>query len=232
MKKLLLLPLVFIFFLSNALSQPVDPNPLLFQTWYLYQVDVDLGDPVFYNGPNPPQITINEDLTYTGIEGCMIISGNFIHEEGVYTEFILQPQNYTQDITNCPPGPVGYALYDLLDPIDLHCDIFQDNGIDYFQYESYPGFISYFRNILILSAPENNITKLTVYPNPANEKLIIESWGNDLEAISISDVNGRNVISIFDVDSNEINVSTLKAGLYFIKIVSSKGNITRKFIKN
>ncbi len=231
MKKILL-PLMFICFLQTTLAQPVDPNPLLFQTWYLYRVDVDLGDPFYYNGPNPPQITINEDLTYTGIDGCSIISGNFIYAEGDYTEFILQPQNYTQDTTNCPPGPVGLALFELAENIDLNCDIFQDNGIDYFQYETYPGFISYFRNVLILSAPENNLTELTIFPNPVAERLGIESSEKDFESITITDVNGRIVISILDPDSNEIDVSNLNTGIYFLKIASSEGNTTRKFIKN
>jgi hypothetical protein len=209
------------------------PNPLLFQTWYLYRVDVDMGDPIFYNGPNPPQFTINTDFTYTGIDGCSLISGDFILENGGDYDFILQAQNYFQDTSNCPPGPVGYSLVDLHDNAVLYCMFDSDNqGIDYLIYQASTAFSYSFRNVLILSTQENKLSNLTIFPNPAQNKLIVHSTINDFGSVSITDINGRMVMALKNPVSKEIDVSDLKTGMYFITITASEGNITKKIIKN
>ncbi len=210
-----------------------EPNPLLFQTWYLYRVDEDMGNPVFFNGPNPPQFTINPDFSYDGIEGCSLINGNFILGDGGDYDFLLQAQDYFQDTSNCPPGPVGYSLIDLHDNAIIYGSLSSDNqGIDYLTYASSTAFSYSFRNVLILSTPENSLNDLKIYPNPAHSKLIIQFATNNFDSISITDVNGRTVLTKKTMVSNEIDISALKSGMYFITITSSGGNITKKFIKN
>lgn len=213
---------------------PPESDPLLFQTWYLYRVDLDIGDPIFYNGPNPPQITINQDFSYTGIEDCALINGDFIlgNGDGEY-DFILQPINYIQNTNNCPPGPMRYVLWDLQENEILNCDLHTDSqGIDYLTYSASAHFNYSFRNELILTTPENNLSSLKVFPNPTEEKLHFQPTINNLELVSITDINGRIVISIKNHISSEIDVSALKTGMYFLKIQSSEGNTTKKFIKN
>jgi hypothetical protein len=209
-----------------------EPNPLLFQTWYLYRVDEDMGNPVFYNGPNPPQFTVNQDFNYTGIDGCSLINGNFILGNGGDYDFLLQARDYFQDTNNCPPGPVGYALIDLHENEILYCDLLTDSqGISYLTYAASAAFSYSFRNVLILSTPENNLADLKIFPSPAQNKLIIQSAINDFDSVSITDINGRIITSIKKLASNEIDVSALKAGMYFISITSSEGKSTKKFIK-
>lgn len=210
-----------------------EPDPLLFQTWYLFMSEGDMGEPIFYPGPNPPQITINPDFTYTGIEDCVLITGDFIlgNGDGNY-DFILQSRNYGADETNCPPGPVDYAMWELQSDFPLGSTIYEgNNGIDYFQFETYPGFISYFQNVL-LSTPENDLSDLKIFPNPARNKLTIQSSISNFDFVSITDINGRIINSIKDMVPNEIDVSPLKAGIYFLNIQSSQGKVTKKFIKD
>ncbi len=208
------------------------PDPRLFKTWYLYKTEADLEDPVYYPGPNPPQITINPDFTYTGIEGCATISGDLILGNGEGYEFRLQSQNYLQDESNCPPGPVDYALFDLMhrNP-PMGCILYYGtNGDELLEYETYGGFISYFSNQL-LATNENGLANLKIYPNPVQNKLILQSVTNDFDSVSIADLNGRIVHSSKNLVSNEIDISALRSGMYFITITSSEGNITKKFIK-
>lgn len=214
-------------------TEPVPvANPMLFQTWYLFMTEGDLGDPIFYNGPNPPQITINPDFTYTGIESCATVSGDFILGIGDSYEFLLQAQNYMQDESNCLPGEAEYALFELYTGYLLGSSVFEGNdGNDYLQWEYAPGFLSHFTNVL-LSTPENNLADLKIYPNPAQNKLIIQSAINYFDSVSISDINGRIIKSSKNLASNEIDVSALNSGMYFITITASEGNITKKFIKN
>ncbi|WP_164905222.1 T9SS type A sorting domain-containing protein [Aequorivita ciconiae] len=211
-----------------------DPSPLLFQNWYLYKSDVDLGEPTFYTGPNPPQITINSDLSYTGVEDCSLIDGNLIFSEGdLGEEFILQSRNYNKDESNCTDGSPSYVLGELEWGLPLRSLVYQGNdGIDYFQYEYFPGFTYYFRNVLILSTPEHQINTLTIFPNPVEDKLCIKSNMVELDLISIMDINGRTVIFEEDENLKVVDVSGLKAGMYFIRVESASGNTVKKFIKN
>ncbi|MEH6764088.1 MAG: T9SS type A sorting domain-containing protein [Aequorivita antarctica] len=207
-------------------------NSMLFQTWYLFMQEGDMGDPIFYSGPNPPQITINPDFTYTGIESCAIISGDFILGISDYYDFLLQSQNYMQDESNCLPGEAEYALSELQTGSILDSSVYEGNdGNDYLQWEYAPGFLSHFTNVL-LSTPKNNLADLKIYPNPAQNKLIIQSAINYFDSVSISDINGRIINSTKKLISNEIDVSALNSGMYFITITASEGNITKKFIKN
>lgn len=215
-------------------TQPAPvPDARLFQTWYLYMQEADLGDRVYFPGPNPPQIKIHQDFTYTGIEGCALINGDFILGNGddIY-EFFLQSRNYSTDESNCPPGPVGYAMWELNTDIGLGSRIYEGNdGNDYFEYESYAGFISFFCNALILSTPENNLSEFTFFPNPVQDILNFQSATSHFDAVIITDINGRIVLSVEKPASNEIDVSGLQSGMYFLNVQSSEGDTTKKFIK-
>lgn len=216
-----------------------EPNPLLFQTWYLEMIEVDMGDPIFYTGPNPPQISINPDFTYTGLEDCALISGDFIlRNADEYYDFILQSRNYVTDETNCPPGPVDYVMWELEYGIPLRSYLYVDNnGNDSFEYETSPGFISHFSNLPPLSTPESSLSNLKIYPNPVSDKLFINSI-EDAFSYTVTDINGRIIISRRNNISNEIDVSSLKPGMYFLIIQNSEavpagrqGKVTTKFIK-
>lgn len=207
------------------------PNSMLFQTWYLYMSEVDLGDPVFYSGPNAPRITIDEDFSYTGMEDCAMISGDFILGNGGEYDFVLQSRNYIQDETNCPPGSFDYALWELQTDLPLYGTLYQeDENIDYLLLESYAGFIHHFINTS-LSTPDNGISDFTIFPNPAKAVLNILWKKANIESILITDINGRSVIVSKDTSTRQIDVSALRPGLYFIHIESAEGNTTKKFIK-
>jgi hypothetical protein len=73
---------------------------------------------------------------------------------------------------------------------------------------------------------ENNIK---VYPNPTNNILNIELANSlELRNIEITTITGQKVL---ESTASTIDVSGFQDGIYFIKIVSDKGILTQKFIK-
>lgn len=80
-------------------------------------------------------------------------------------------------------------------------------------------------------------TSLTVYPNPANQQIIVKSheiWGFDT-GIQIFDSNGRLVIEKTVPDFGTANpliidVSGLRNGIYFIRVAGSKENYSTKLL--
>jgi cyclomaltodextrinase / maltogenic alpha-amylase / neopullulanase len=70
---------------------------------------------------------------------------------------------------------------------------------------------------------------IKLYPNPANNFLFIEGLTQHA-VITISDLNGEMLINT-GILNNQINISNLTKGIYFIKIVDKSGVITKKFLK-
>lgn len=86
------------------------------------------------------------------------------------------------------------------------------------------------------AAPLNTNTydkeKLSIYPNPANDKLQIIADNNNYIA-TIIDLNGRKVIQkTLSENDNTININIIPNGIYIIKLTDENKNvIIRKFVK-
>ena len=72
-----------------------------------------------------------------------------------------------------------------------------------------------------------------IFPNPANNKLNIVSYGVNMTQIDIYSLDGK---LIFRKDSNsnsdKIDVSSLQSGIYILSINSNNYQVKRKFIVN
>jgi hypothetical protein len=202
-------------------NEPPVVDESLFDTWYLYQQDVDLGDSQFFTGPDVPRLTINPDFSFTAEDSCGVFSGNFLYGEEFVVDFVLIPGNVDDPNPNC-----GRALYDLLYEVPMY----SSHSDGYLYYESSPGFGSHFRNEL-LSIPENIFSEIIVYPNPAIETLHIYDPENILEYYTISDISGKIVQKA--VHSNRaFSVSNLTPGVYFVTLQSGESYHIKKLIKN
>ena len=75
---------------------------------------------------------------------------------------------------------------------------------------------------------------IKVYPNPVNDRLYIEVE-TEVEEVVVYDVYGR-VQNLRNSETqklrNSIDLSDLKAGIYFVKINTEGGNIVKRIIKN
>ncbi|WP_225035489.1 T9SS type A sorting domain-containing protein [Winogradskyella sp. SM1960] len=85
-----------------------------------------------------------------------------------------------------------------------------------------------------LSIDENDFkSKIKLYPNPVNDNLFVESK-NGIESIAFYDINGRllqNTVLIQNKFETELSLVKLNSGVYFVEIVSKKGKIVKKIIK-
>jgi hypothetical protein len=87
-----------------------------------------------------------------------------------------------------------------------------------------------------LTAPlgigENNETGITIYPNPAHDKLFILNQNVGNVTADIYSTDGRLLGTYILVGlKSEVDVSNLHEGLYFIKMNSDKGVLINKFLK-
>ena len=83
---------------------------------------------------------------------------------------------------------------------------------------------------------ENNLSAITIYPNPSSDILNIDlsSANEEVKSISIVDITGK-LIQTIDVLENaniSLNVSSFASGLYHVKISSASNSIVRQIIKD
>ncbi len=89
-------------------------------------------------------------------------------------------------------------------------------------------------NVGALGIEDNKISNTTVYPNPLEDTLFIDSESNINEVI-FRDVTGRTIFQLKDTNSSikEVDVSSISHGIYFITL-TSEANKTKniKLIKD
>jgi len=82
-----------------------------------------------------------------------------------------------------------------------------------------------------LAVDENESTSLVVYPNPATDRLTIESE-EVIRQCEIYDLTGQLVETLENASERmEISVEALPAGIYLVKLVTDRFTPTRWFIK-
>ena len=83
-------------------------------------------------------------------------------------------------------------------------------------------------NHVDMSTQQNNIDGLNIFPNPVDDVLNITSNSNADKNVQLFDLTGKKVLDVTTV--SQVNVSTLKAGIYVAKITESGKTATRKII--
>ena len=81
----------------------------------------------------------------------------------------------------------------------------------------------------LLNSSSFEITELRLYPNPTEGMVSITST-KPVDAIEVFQINGQKVKEVRQ--QNQIDLSALQSGIYFLKIHSAKGKVTRKILKH
>ncbi len=76
-------------------------------------------------------------------------------------------------------------------------------------------------------------TKHTVFPNPANNEIYIDIINDEsVASIAIYDIRGTKMLNVENgLKNNQIDISGLKPGVYFLHVVTKMGASSTKFIR-
>jgi hypothetical protein len=230
MKNLLLFFLVWINCGLNCFSQ--EPNPELFQTWYLINVQSSDLEPLFnvlaFQPTIEPTLTISNTLDFTGVGACNTFNGGFTN----------------LDSSSWQSAPFSASGLDCGTAINNQ---FENSYFSFLQsyvgfYQIYPqasGLLLRMDNLIFGSATFLNyslktsdfeLQQIAIYPNPA--KTLIHISTNQLMISKIQIINslGQNVKTIIDNFEN-IDISGLSSAFYTLRIDTALGTTYKKIIK-
>jgi hypothetical protein len=83
-----------------------------------------------------------------------------------------------------------------------------------------------------LGVEENDISNFSLYPNPATRGVVnIETSTQGEKQVVVMDVLGKTVINT-TISGTELNISSLKGGVYMVQVTQNNATATRKLIVN
>lgn len=228
MKKLFLL--ASIVYSINCFSQ--DPNPLLFQTWYLRTVQSNDLAPIYdvlsIVPAISPTLTISNPLNFTGVGACNTFNGTFTN----LSDSFWQYNTFTDTGMDC-----GITVHNQ----------FEDNYFGFLQtsggwYNIYPegtgyGLVMYnpifgqavFQNFPLSSA-DFKLEQIILYPNPTKNVIFINA--NQLPIYEIRIINSLGqMVKIINGNFDVIDMTGLDIGVYILKMDTEVGTIIKKIFK-
>ena len=224
------LPLL-VFVISNATCYSQQPNPDLFQTWYLTFVQSDdLSESFNVVEIEPsitPTLTISSDLNFIGVAACNTYNGTFSISN--LDDFFTYELFHSSLICDSPIlNSFESSYFDFLEFLNQYQIMPQGQGLILTMYNPIFGQAR-FQNFSLKNL-EFDSQQIVLYPNPTNSKVFIKS--NQLAILKIQVINsiGQNVKTI-NYDFESINISDLSAGIYILKINTELGTINRKVVK-
>lgn len=154
------------------------------------------------------------------------------HIENDKVEFIFEGINlpYQNDYND---GYVAFKIRTL--PTLAIGNSFSNTASIYFDYNSPVITNTATTTIALLGVKDFEFSDyFSIYPNPANDVLNIESKNNiEITSINIYNTLGQLIVDVVHAkDVSKVDVSNLQAGNYFIRINSDKGTTNAKFVKN
>jgi len=86
---------------------------------------------------------------------------------------------------------------------------------------------------VILGVNENNVSKVSLFPNPAKDNITINNLSGN-ESIQLSTVEGRVVNQLMNGDAQKItmDINEFPSGVYIMTINGSKGTVQEKVMIN
>jgi hypothetical protein len=101
--------------------------------------------------------------------------------------------------------------------------------------ESYSNrFVLMFKDKYTFDDPNQMLNAINLYPNPASSLLNIDAPLLDITRVEVFDLSGRKMSDQLVTDSDDliIDMSSFRSALYFVKITTDSGTVTKRIQKN
>jgi hypothetical protein len=158
------------------------------------------------------------------------ISSTAIVSIKAYNNCIIAASNYGYVYVSTDEGESWYELNDgfWINTAILHINA---NATNIFTGRCFAGVWSRpISNILKSNYYFENDNKINIFPNPAIKRLKIETNERFL-SYTITNLIGQNILNFSLISNDEIDITNLQSGVYFLHIIGNRTNRIEKFIK-
>ncbi len=120
---------------------------------------------------------------------------------------------------------------DLEFPRDVYAaDIDNDGDMDVLSASQNDDKIAWYENQTIIGVEENQLDTLNIYPNPTKGLIYINSKTETIIGATVFDILGKKVLQV-NGNIQQLDISTLQSGMYFLRIATEVGDFVHKIIK-
>ena len=142
--------------------------------------------------------------------------------------------NGVYDVTLGSNSPVYVNRFDSTNNPNLHC-IFVDNvtncNTNWLGKDATSNYVTTQAECDNLQNEEFVANSFSVYPNPVNDILNIESTNNNvIQKIIVYDLMGKAILEQKG-ENTQLNLSNITSGLYLVKIITENESIVKKIVK-
>ena len=74
------------------------------------------------------------------------------------------------------------------------------------------------------------LNDISIYPNPTTGELRIENGELIIKNVELFDMHGKKILNSQLSTLNSLDISHLSAGMYFVRITTEKGVVTKKIV--
>ncbi|MDR0811837.1 MAG: carbohydrate-binding protein [Paludibacter sp.] len=229
--------------LSAAFNAPLDKNLIIKNAFEIIEAEnFDYVKGIFVERTNDSvAIVSNTNNDYFTAYNNVDFGG----ETAVEVEFLVQNSSRnTRQIEIHLDSPNGTLLGTASIPssngwITAACAIPNTTGRHniYLVYKGSDIKVDNFRFKTQTDAVENpkSTSQLKFYPNPANDKLIIDNEKLTIKEVQILDLTGKIIFNSLPITIgttlNSIDVSFLQSGIYFVNLIATDGVMSGRFLK-
>lgn len=220
MMRILLTNLLVAFVLSFATAQvSIDPGYLLFDVDKVEQIYIDIN----ITNSSSEDIELfwqyEEGVDYPAEWKTQICDLNLCYSWDVFQSSALAPNTvaagatalFTLKIENVTLGEnISGSSFGIL-------RLFDDN-----QFSNEVAFTA----SEPLSVSNSDLAKLVIFPNPTTDRFQIKS-DDGVSSVSIYNIVGREVSSVRHVQGMVHDVSTLRTGMYLVRLMDDKGEVIK-----
>ncbi|MEH6764983.1 MAG: T9SS type A sorting domain-containing protein [Aequorivita antarctica] len=112
----------------------------------------------------------------------------------------------------------------------IAADIDNDGDMDVIGSSQNDDKITWYENYTILEIGEYQPNNLNIYPNPTKGLVFINSKNETIISIRLFDILGKEVLQV-DGNIQQLDISNLQSGMYFLQITANDRNFVEKIIK-
>jgi len=226
MKQLFLLILAI--WSINCFAQ--EPNPNLFQTWYLHSVQASDGDKNYIvseiNPAIAPYLTILKNLNFSGKGACNSFGGTFnlFETNSINT---TQFSNTTDDCGSKIQNDFENSYFLSMKMAIYYSITTEEKGM--VLYIGTPPFGSIVFKNFKLNTLNPDLNPIEVYTHPTTAMIHIKSQNRIITKIELFNSNGQNIKTINN-NFETINSTDLSSGVYIMKIYTELGTLNKKIL--